>query len=58
MTERQQWEYTTTVFTKDDKQTDIDGVLNEAGAKGWELIGIAPMEEQVVFIFKRPMGWG
>jgi hypothetical protein len=57
MTERQQWEYSTTVFNPDDKQSDIDGVLHEAGPKGWELVGIAAMNKKVVFVSKRPSGW-
>jgi hypothetical protein len=58
MSERQQWEYTTTVFQLDDKQKDIDGVLHEAGPMGWELVGVAPMKDKVVFVFKRPSGGG
>jgi hypothetical protein len=58
MAERQQWEYTTTVFNLTDKQNDIDGVLHEAGPKGWELVGIARMHAEVIFVFKRPSGWG
>lgn len=58
MSKRQEWEYSTTVFGNNDRKLDIDGVLHEAGPKGWELIGIANMREQVIFIFKRPSGWG
>jgi hypothetical protein len=58
MAERQQWEYSTTVFNSDDKQSDIDGVLHEAGPKGWELVSVANMSEKVIFVFKRPSGWG
>jgi hypothetical protein len=58
MSERQQWEYTTTVFNSDDKQASVDGVLHEAGPKGWELVGIAPMSKEVILVFKRPSGWG
>jgi hypothetical protein len=34
MSERQQWEYSTTVFGSDDEQSEIDAVLHEAGPKG------------------------
>ena len=58
MPERQQWEYETTVFNPDDRKSDIDQVLQEAGPKGWELVGIATMTKEVMFVFKRPAGWG
>jgi hypothetical protein len=58
MSERQQWEYTTTVLNPDDNQDTIEGVLQDAGPKGWELVGIAPMSKEVILIFKRPAGWG
>jgi hypothetical protein len=58
MSERQQWEYTTTAFDLDDKKSDIDGVLHEAGPKGWELVGTALMSKEIIFVFKRPSGWG
>ncbi len=45
-------------FNLDDKKSDIDGVLHEAGPKGWELVGIATMTKEVIFVFKRPAGWG
>jgi len=53
-----QWEYGTTVFNSDEKQSVIDGVLHEAGPKGWELVSVANMSEEVIFVFKRPSGWG
>jgi hypothetical protein len=58
MPKRQQWEYTTTVFSHGDKQSVIDGVLNEAGPKGWELVSVATLSKEVIFVFKRPSGWG
>lgn len=58
MSERQQWEYATTAFNPDDKKSDIDGVLLEAGSKGWELVSVVNMSEEVIFVFKRPSGWG
>ena len=58
MSERQSWEYATTVFESTDNQAAIDGVLHEAGPKGWELVSIAQMSKEVIFVFKRPSGWG
>jgi hypothetical protein len=58
MAERQQWEYSTTRFNLSDKQAIIEALLHEAGAQGWELVGIAPMHDAVLFVFKRPGGSG
>jgi hypothetical protein len=58
MAERQQWEYSTTKFNLTDKQAIIDALLHEAGDKGWELVGVAHMHDAVLFVFKRPSGWG
>lgn len=57
------WEYRTILFEyhKDgllgDKYIDdeqVEKVLNEQGEKGWELVGVTPVQEGLLSFFKRP----
>lgn len=58
------WQYRTILFEfqKDgllgDKYIDddeVEEVLNQQGATGWELVGVSPVQEGLLSFFKRPI---
>lgn len=46
------WEYKTSCYMREDAPDE--NALNELGAAGWELVGIASQDANVTFYFKRP----
>jgi hypothetical protein len=58
MPERQQWEYNTFVFSRDGKKSDIDRCSTKLDPKAGSWVGIATKSQEVIFVFKRPVGWG
>lgn len=60
MTEPNQWEYrvlTVGTFFKGAKDNDLEAMLNELGAEGWEVVGFRTIENsnQAQVIAKRPL---
>jgi hypothetical protein len=56
--ERKQWEYQTFSVNPEEDVAGFDHKLNEAGEKGWELVGVVPTTSTAFLVFKRPRGWG
>lgn len=60
MTELSQWEYrvlTVGTFFKGAKDADLEALLNQMGAEGWEVVGFRSVENtnQSQIIAKRPL---
>jgi hypothetical protein len=51
--EPQEWEYKVVVRNAAEKDLLSERELNELGARGWELVGVAALSGKAQFYFKR-----
>jgi len=54
--ERKQWEYHVYGISGDDEMDQLNGFLNEAGEKGWEVVTSFDHKTEHVLLLKRPRG--
>lgn len=53
------WEYRVRQILKEENPEEIQTRLNEAGSKGWELVGTSSLghSDKMFWVFKKPSGY-